>query len=130
MLRRLTLLFSAALCLALMACGPSLRHLQDGTVEEARLLQTEAAAANLQGDDIAAGDKYLDLAANPKTKNAADGVLYADLAAAHYRAALAQKSLEASRESLTAAETALTASEDAVKKYEKILNEISAGKGK
>ena len=129
MLRRLTLLFSAALCLALMACGPSLRHLQDGTVKEAQLLQTEAADANLQGDDIAAGDKYLALAANPKTKNA-DGVLYADLAAAHYRAALAQKSLDASRESLKTAEASLTDSEEAVKKYEKILTEISAGKGK
>jgi len=128
MLRRLTLLSCAALCLALTACGPSLRHLQNRTVKEAELLKTEAAAADLQGDDILAGDKYYALATSPGAKDA-DAVRYADLAAAHYRAALAQKSLEASRESLKASETALASSEQAVKMYEKILTEISAGKG-
>jgi hypothetical protein len=120
-------MFSAALCLALTACGPSL-HLQKRALTEAELLQTEAAAANLQGEDILAGDKYLALAGEPGGKSKA--LRNADLAAAHYRAALAQKSLEGSRESLIAAEAALAASEDAVKKYEKILTEISAGKGK
>jgi hypothetical protein len=105
-----------------------LRHLQNRSVTEAQLLQTEAAAANLQGDDVIAGDKYLALAGSGVKD--AEAVRYADLAAAHYRAALAQKSLEASRESLTTAQAALADSEDAVKKYEKILTEISAGKGK
>jgi len=127
MLRRLTLLSCAALCLTLTACGPSLRHLQSRSVTEAELLKTEVANSNLQGDDVLAGDKYLAQAASPDVSDA-DAMRYADLAAAHYRAALAQQSLEASRESLSAAEAALAASEEAVKKYEKILAEISAGK--
>jgi len=127
MLRRLTLLSGAALCLALTACGSSLRHLQDRSVKEAELLKTEVAAANLQGDDVLAGDQYFANATGQGVKDA-DAVRYADLAAAHYRAALAQQSLEASRKSLAAAETALADSEDAVKKYEKILTEISARK--
>jgi len=127
MLRRLTLLSGATLCLALMACGPSLRHLQNRSVTEAKLLQAEVGAGNLQGDDVLAGDKNLTLATGSGVKDA-DAVRYADLAAAHYRAALAQQSLEASRKSLASAEAALADSEDAVKKYEKILTEISARK--
>jgi hypothetical protein len=98
-------------------------------VTEAELLKTEVVAANLQGDDVLAGDNNLAKATGPRVKDA-DAVRYADLAAANYRSALAQKSLELSRESLAAAESALAASESAVKKYEKILTEISAGKGK
>jgi|TergutMp193P3_1026864.scaffolds.fasta_scaffold00493_16 hypothetical protein len=129
MLRRLTLLFGAALCLALVACGPSLIHLENRSVTKAQLLQTEAAAANLEGDDIVAGDKYLAMATGSGVKKA-DAMSYADLAAAHYRSALARYSLEASRKSLVSAEASLAAGEEAVQKYQKILTEISAGKEK
>jgi hypothetical protein len=129
MQKRLTLLFGAALCLTLTACGggAAFRHLQNRAVTEAELLKTEVIAAEVQGEDVLAGDNYLAKATKSGTKET-DAMRYADLAAAHYRAALAQKSLELSRESLTAAETALADSEEAVKKYEQILTEISTRK--
>jgi len=127
MLRRLTLLSCAALCLALTACGPSFRHLQNRTVTEAGLLQDEVAAGNLGGSDVDAGDKNLALATSGD-QSPANSVRYANLAAAHYRVVLSEQSLEESKKSLAAAEAALADSENEVKKYERILSEISARK--
>lgn len=124
MLRRLQLPL-AALCLALaVSCGPSYRHIQVRTTTEAEYLKAEAAAINLQGEEIAAADGYLAKAMT--TKNAEESAAYADLSAAYYRIALARHTSLKSSQALSASEAALNSSREQVEKYSSVLASVKA----
>jgi hypothetical protein len=127
MLRR-TLLALAALSLVLtVACGPSFRYIQVRAVSEAELLQAEAAAKNLRGDEITNADSYLARAKSTNSqKESAD---LADLAAAYYRVALARSSAEDSANTLSQAEAALAVSREQVSRYQDILTRVNVNAG-
>jgi hypothetical protein len=129
MLKRTFLPLAAALCLTLAAaCGPSFRQVQVRYVTEAELLQAEAAAKSLQGGEIEIANGYLAKAkAASNQKESAD---YADLAAAYYRVALAQRSLEESAAAVSAAEAALEVSKEQVVMYQDILSRVNSSAGK
>jgi len=122
-------LVAAALGLALaVSCGPSYRPIQERVTTEAEYLKAEAAAINLQGEEIVAAEGFLVKAkATDNAKQAAD---FADLAAAYYRAALARHTLQSSVNALGAAETALKSSQEQVEKYSKVLASVNANAGK
>jgi len=119
-----TLLALFALCFVFAAgCGPSLRHIKVQTVSEAESLQAEAAAKNLQCDDVTTADGFLARAKMSKSdREAAD---FADHAAAWYRVALARQSVDESAGNLKKAETALAASREQVERYQDILNRVN-----
>jgi len=124
MLRRLQLPL-AALCLALaVSCGPSYRSVQVRTTTEAEYLKAEAAAINLQGEEIAAAEGYL--AQAQATKNAEQSAAYADLSAAYYRIALARHTLLKSGQALSASEAALKGSREQVEMYSNVLASVKA----
>jgi hypothetical protein len=124
-----TLLALSALCLLFTAsCGPSFLHVRERSMAEAEYLKAEAARNNLRGDDINAADNFLALARAASKPNAASD--YADLAAAHYRVALARHSLEASAGVLARAESALKTSQEQVARYQDVLTQVNAGGGR
>jgi hypothetical protein len=126
-LSRQILLSLAALCLLLaVSCGPSFRHVQARFVTEAEILQAEVAANNITGDDIIIADRFLALA---KTGKGPEAVNNADLAAAHYRIALARHSLEQSSNALAEAKAALEVAEEQVDRYNNILNRVNTRAG-
>jgi hypothetical protein len=116
---------AAALGLALAAsCGPSYRPVQERITTEAEYLKAEAAAINLQGEEINAAEGFLAQSKDAgNAKNAAD---YADLAAAYYRVALARHTLQTSGNALSEAEAALKSSQEQVEKYSKVLARVNA----
>ena len=115
----------AALCLALaVSCGPSYRQVQVRTVTEAEYLRAEAAAINLQGEEIAAAEGYL--AKAQSAKNAEQSAAYADLAAAYYRIALSRHTALKSGQTLSASEAALKSSREQVDMYTNVLASVKA----
>jgi predicted cobalt transporter CbtA len=126
MLRRKRTLLLSGIALSFLfavSCGPSLLHIQDRAVTEAEILKSEVAAADIQDESIAAADGYLALARGSSSLIA---VHYADLSAAIYTTALARQSHEASVAAVDEAKEALLKSEEQVKKYQQIMNSISA----
>jgi hypothetical protein len=127
-MQRRTLLALCALCLVFaVSCSSSFRHVQVRALTEAEYLQAEAAAKNLQGDEITIADDFLAKAKSNKShRESAD---LADLAAAYYRNALARKSLEESANTLKQSENALAASREQVSRYQDILAHLKANTG-
>ncbi|MDR2728974.1 MAG: hypothetical protein LBB56_07560 [Chitinispirillales bacterium] len=123
-----TLLALCALCFVFaVSCGSSFRHIQVRAVSEAECLQAEAAAKDLQGDEITAADSLLTMAkSNKAERESAD---FADLAAAYYRIALARQSVEESAKTLKQAKASLAVSQEQVNKYQDILNRVNSNAG-
>jgi len=118
----------AALSLALaVSCGPSFRPIQARTTTEAGYLRAEAAAINLQGEEIVAAEGYFAKAAS--TSDVAESAAYADLAAAYYRIALARHSLLVSGQAVGVSEAALKASQEQVETYARVLARVNANAG-
>ncbi|GBU23280.1 hypothetical protein R80B4_03197 [Fibrobacteres bacterium R8-0-B4] len=129
MLRRMVLPL-AALSLALaVSCGPSYRPVQVRTATEAEYLRAEAAAINLQGEEIVAAEGYFAKAAETAEKAPAESAAYADLAAAYYRIALARHSLAVSEQALSVSDAALKASQEQVETYANVLARVNANAG-
>jgi hypothetical protein len=128
MLRRLQLPL-AALSLALaVSCGPSFRPIQVRATTEAEYLKAEAAAINLQGEEIVAAEGYLSKAL--ATNKAQESAAYADLAVANYRLALARHSVVMSGQALSVSEAALKSSQEQVEKYASVLTRVNANAGR
>lgn len=127
MFRRI-LLPLTALCLVFagIACGSSFRSVQERVMTEAELLKQEAAAKNLRCDDVTIANGYL--ADARATSNAERSANLADLAAAHYRIALARHSLAESVGALGDAAAALRFSEEQVEKYGQVLTQVDGGR--
>ena len=127
MLRR-TLRALCALCLVALtvSCGSSYAflHIRERAVAEAECLKAEAAAKNLEGEEITTADRFLEEAKSKSHQASAD---LADRASAYYRIALARKSVEESASELKQAEAALAVSREQVEKYQDILTRVSAG---
>jgi len=127
MLKRTLLALCALSLVFAVSCGSSFRHIQVRKVSEAEYLQAEAAAKNIQGEEIAAADRFLARAkASKSERESAD---LADLAAAWYRVALARQSVGESAEALRRAEAALTVSQEQVNRYQDVLNRVNANAG-
>ncbi|MCL2183216.1 MAG: hypothetical protein FWB85_07080 [Chitinispirillia bacterium] len=123
MLKRMLLALTALTLLLAASCGPSYHLIQVRSVAEAELLQAEALAKNLRGDEIASADTYLAMAKSLKSKESADN---AELAAALYRIALARHSVEESAGTLEKSEAALADSRMQVAKYQDILTRVNS----
>jgi hypothetical protein len=124
MLRRMMLPL-AALSLALaVSCGPSYRPIMVRATTEAEYLKAEAAAINLQGEEIVAADGFL--AKAKTTGNVEESAVCADLAVAYYRVALARHSLVVSGQALNSSEAALKSSQEQVEKYKEVLARVNA----
>jgi len=125
---RLILLSCAGLCfLMLSSCGGSsyLLTQRAKAMSEAELLKTEVSEQGIADENTAAADSLLVKAQQLKVSSSSpDAVYYANLAAAHYRVALARRSVALSQAALTDASRALKSSEEKVQKYESILAEI------
>jgi hypothetical protein len=125
MLRRMVLPL-AALSLALaVSCGPSFRPIQVRVTTEAEYLRAEAAAINLQGEEIVAAEGYLAKALATAEKPE-ESAAYADLAVAYYRVALARHSLVVSGQALSGSEAALKSSREQVEIYASVLARVNA----
>lgn len=128
MLRRMLLPFAAlSLALTVSSCGPSYRPIQVRATTEAEYLQAEAAAINLQGQEIVDAEGYL--AQAKKTENVAESAAYADLAAAYYRVALADNAVKVSEQALSASKAAYGKSIEQVDTYSKVLISVSSNAG-
>ncbi|MCL2688374.1 MAG: hypothetical protein FWE57_00820 [Chitinispirillia bacterium] len=126
--RMFTLPALCALCFVFaVSCGSSFRHIQVRTVSEAEQLQAEAAAKNLQGEEIKRADGFL--ARAKTTKSQQESAELADQASAWYRVALARQSVEESANALKRAEAALRASKEQVNRYQDIFSGINTSAG-
>jgi len=101
-------------------------HVRERAVAEAEFLQAEAAAKNLQGEEITTADRFL---AEAKSKSHQTSADLAERASAFYRVALARQSVEESANALKKAEAALAASKEQVDKYQSVLNQVNANAG-
>ncbi|MDR0330501.1 MAG: hypothetical protein LBH93_02170 [Chitinispirillales bacterium] len=128
MLRRIALPLAALSLVLAVSCGPSYRPIQVRTVTEAEYLQAEAAAINLQGEEITIAEGFL--AKAKVTGSAKESADYADIAAAYYRVALARHALAESGVALADSEAALTASQERVETYSKVLERVNANAAK
>jgi len=118
----------AALGLAVaVSCGSPYRAIQVRTETEADCLKAEAAAINLQGEEIANAEDYL--AKAKSTGSPQESAAYADIAAGYYRIALARHTLTASGNALSASEAALKSSREQVEKYSSVLTRVNANAG-
>jgi hypothetical protein len=119
----------AALGLAfLVSCGgAAYGPIQARSTTEAEYLKAEATAINLKGEEIDAADGYLSKAQT--TKNAQEKAVYADLAAAHYRVALARHSVLVSGQVASGSEEALKGSQGQVEIYTSVLSRVNAKGG-